>query len=294
MKSKIGQDGFIWWIGSVTNVNDPLKLGRCQVKIFDWYDNDDTDPADYPWAQPLQPITSAAHNQIGLSPTGLVVDSWVVGFFLDGIEGQRPVIMGSVAAVTEQEDLNNQVEPDVHRLARNDTADEQNYTPKLIATKNNARTLNVPIAYTGTWSEPAYAYNAKYPDNHVRSTKSGHIKEYDDTSGSERIHEYHKSGTFYEIDKEGTKVTRIVKDNYVIIAGDDFINVKGDVNLTVDGDVNTYIKGDWNIKVDGKKKETVVGSVTEIYLSQSTTVATIIDVNAGVQVDIDAPRIDLN
>ena len=35
-----------------------------------------------------------------------------------------------------------------------------------------------------------------YPKNHVYETESGHIKEFDDTEGAERIHEYHKSGTF--------------------------------------------------------------------------------------------------
>ena len=103
-------------------------------------------------------------------------------------------------------------------------------------------------------------YDTKYPYNHVFETESGHIKEYDDTPNAERIHEYHKSGTFYEIDTDGNKQTRIVGNNYEVIAGTNFVNVKGDVNLTIDSNCKTYIKGDWDIQVDGNKTELIKGS----------------------------------
>jgi hypothetical protein len=111
--------------------------------------------------------------------------------------------------------------------------------------------------------------NTEYPYNHVLETEGGHIKEYDDTPFAERIYEKHKSGTYYEIDADGNKVTRVVGQNYEIIAGSNFVNVKGDVNLTIDGNAKTYIKGDWNIQVDGNKKEVVKGDVTEEYGSNA-------------------------
>lgn len=107
--------------------------------------------------------------------------------------------------------------------------------------------------------------NPEYPYNHVLETESGHIKEYDDTPYAERIYEKHKSGTFYEIDADGNKVTRIVGQNYEIVAGNQFVNVKGDVNLTIDSNCKTYIKGDWDIQVDGNKTEVVKKNVTETY-----------------------------
>ena len=112
---------------------------------------------------------------------------------------------------------------------------------------------------------PRSTYAAVYPKNHVFETESGHIKEYDDTKGAERIHEYHKSGTFTEIDADGNKVTRVVGDNYEIVAGNNFCNIKGDVNLTIDSNCKTYIKGDWDIQVDGNKNEVVKKNVTETY-----------------------------
>jgi len=122
------------------------------------------------------------------------------------------------------------------------------------------------------WNEPKTSdknkngrprYGSKYPYNHVYESESGHIKEFDDTPGSERIHEYHTSGTFYEIDADGTKHTRVVGNNYEIIAGTNFVNIKGDVNLTIESNCKTYIKGDWNIQVDGNKYETIGGNAHE-------------------------------
>ena len=90
-------------------------------------------------------------------------------------------------------------------------------------------------------------------------TESGHIKEYDDTTDKERIHEYHKKGTFYEIDKDGNKSTRIVGDNYEKVKkkdceDPDFVNINLTANLTIDSNCNTYIKGNLN----GNRKEWIV------------------------------------
>ena len=86
----------------------------------------------------------------------------------------------------------------------------------------------------GAWSEPPSPYAAEYPYNHVYESESGHVKEFDDTKGAERIHERHTSGTGYEIGPVGTKVTKVVKDNYEIISNDDFLHVKGTRRQTVD------------------------------------------------------------
>ena len=120
--------------------------------------------------------------------------------------------------------------------------------------------------------------NPEYPYNHVYETESGHIQEFDDTPFAERIYEKHRSGTFYEIDADGNKVTRVVGQNYEIIAGNEFVNVKGDVNLTIDSNCKTYIKGDWNIQVDGNKTEVVKKNVTETYGTENETHAHTISV----------------
>ena len=152
--------------------------------------------------------------------------------------------------------------------------------PQTVDASHTADAIN-PLYYSGQdeytaekWNEPRTTdktkggttrYAAKYPYNHVFESESGHIKEYDDTPGSERIHEWHRTGTFYEIDADGTKHTRVVGNNYEVIHGTDFVNIKGDVNLTIESNCKTYIKGDWNIQVDGNKYETVKGNVHETY-----------------------------
>ena len=107
--------------------------------------------------------------------------------------------------------------------------------------------------------------NTEYPYNRTYETESGHIIEIDDTPYAERMYQKHKSGTFTEIDADGNKVTRVVGQNYEIVAGNNFCNIKGDVNLTIDSNCKTYIKGDWDIQVDGNKNEVVKGNVTESF-----------------------------
>ena len=119
---------------------------------------------------------------------------------------------------------------------------------------------------TGLYRQAKLRVDPEYPYNHIKETEAGHIKEYDDTPGAERIMEYHRAGTFYEVDADGTKVTRVVGNNYEIIAGTEFVNIKGTCNLTIDQNCNTYIKGNWNIQVDGDKTEVIKGSrMTMVY-----------------------------
>lgn len=89
----------VWWTGVVEDRDDPEKLGRCKVRIFG-YHTDDTSllpTKDLPWAIPIQPITSAATSGVGTTPIGIVTGSWVVGWFLDGEDAQKPIMIGTIA-----------------------------------------------------------------------------------------------------------------------------------------------------------------------------------------------------
>ena len=94
------------------------------------------------------------------------------------------------------------------------------------------------------WSEPVTPYRAVYPYNHVYESEGGHIREMDDTPGKERIHERHASGSGYEIFADGTKVTRVKKDNYSIITEDDYCHIQGDSTKTIDGGLRVFINKD--------------------------------------------------
>ena len=87
------------------------------------------------------------------------------------------------------------------------------------------------------WNQPTSDFNAQYPFNQVYESESGHIKEFDDTPGAERIHEYHRAGTFYEIDHAGNKTDYVKGDRYDISMHDDYVYVKGRVVHTYDDEV---------------------------------------------------------
>jgi len=267
---------FIWWYGVVEDRLDPLELGRVRVRCYGWHtDNKNDIPTeDLPWAQPIQPITSAAISGVGRSPTGLVEGSWVIGFFADGKEAQRPIVMGSIAGiptdpVNSSKGFNDPFgiyplpnslnEPDVNRLARNDP----NKPHPLVESKEAAKVKNVPVAFTSDkWEEPNYAYNADYPRNHVTQTESGHIIEIDDTARGERLHEYHKSGTFYEIDTVGNRTLRIQGNDYQLILGNGNLYVDGNLNITVAGKLNVKCE-EFNIEVNGNINKIIGGSETK-------------------------------
>jgi len=95
-----------------------------------------------------------------------------------------------------------------------------------------------------SFNEPAIPYDATYPYNHVYESEGGHIREMDDTPDHERIHERHSSGTGYEVHPDGTKVTRVKKDNYDLTTGDHFAHIKGNQSTTVDGGVRVFVNAD--------------------------------------------------
>lgn len=93
-------EGFYWFVGICENRYDPLKSGRCQVRIFgDHTSNKEELPTkDLPWAIPMQSITSAAVSGKGTSPLGPVEGTWVVGWYLDGPDKQMPLMIGTIGA----------------------------------------------------------------------------------------------------------------------------------------------------------------------------------------------------
>lgn len=84
------------WIGTVTNVMDPHRSGRVQVRVFGKHDDVVNIPnEDLPWAQVVQPVTSAARGRIGTAPVGMVVGTRVIGQWLDS-DQQYPIVTGTV------------------------------------------------------------------------------------------------------------------------------------------------------------------------------------------------------
>lgn len=95
-----GSQGFYWFLGCVENRHDPMKSGRCQVRIFgDHTSNKELLPTkDLPWAIPMTPINSASISGKGTSPLGPLEGTWVIGWYLDGPDKQLPMMIGTISS----------------------------------------------------------------------------------------------------------------------------------------------------------------------------------------------------
>ena len=366
MPNFMGKDGFVWWQGVVEDRHDPLYLGRCRIRILGWHTDNKSDmPSEsLPWAYPVQPIYSAAQTGVGISPTGPVEGTWVVGFFRDGEEAQEPVFFGTLGGIPEAPSEANKGFNDprldfdeVHPLKKPAKTKELKYSPsselnqipyspkkithykgstklpsatantepehmRIISTKTGvvgpkessmkvvleewetrstyprSDALNQPttprlargvfgqfpldisegiigqkkqwrdaltpsgfstaqvktrassldpskdINYVDKWFEPdpETIYAARYPYNHVHQSESGHIIEIDDTPGAERLHRYHRTGTFEEIDSLGKRITKVVNEDFHIGLSNDYKAVIGNQYENISGKLDVVSK----------------------------------------------------
>jgi hypothetical protein len=300
----------IWFIGVVEDRNDPERIGRLRVRIFGDHTDDRTKipTSDLPWSQVVMPVTSGSIGGIGDSPTGIVQGSWVVGFYLDGSSKQQPLIIGTIPGESGPTNTSKgfsdpsgvnpvRIEgPDTPLVATEDYKEHASYISKVdvrvegiekaVPPKVTSVASDEPDAYytRQSWSSPQVngGKAVQYPHNKVRETESGHVFEIDDTPGNSRISEFHKSGTYYEVQNDGTKTETIVKDNYTVIFGADNIYVKGNVNITHDGDFRHLVKGNYHLEVNGNKTELIRGSrQSKIGLSEALEVTQDLSANVG-------------
>jgi len=99
MKNFLGHDGFIWWIGVVEDIDDPLTLGRCKVRCFGYHPpikENSVPTANLPWALAIHPLNTP--NLYGTPRVG----EWVFGFFLDSEAAQEPAILGYIPGIPKK------------------------------------------------------------------------------------------------------------------------------------------------------------------------------------------------
>lgn len=280
----------------------------------------------------------------------------VFGIFLDGYDSQEGIVLGSIPAIplkssdqkaysdqrasfVEFPKINVKVNYDSGIFQSIEDVDQGTYPryldapdtsasakgdPSAIAALKTASRaagqIGVPIAFSGTWSEPANPYAARYPFNHVQETESGHIFEMDDTRSKERVHLAHRTGTFLEFLPDGSRVDKAANDQYTIVHRDSFEHVERTKVITVDsglkilvnkdegsegydlevkagGPVNITVRGgNVNLRVENGNVESYInGNLNEnITGNVNRTVGGSITVNSGGNQTYVAPIIRLN
>ena len=282
----MGQDGFSWFIGVVEDRKDPKKAGRVRVRCMGYHSAKKVDipTEDLPWASIMMPVTAGGNSGIGTSSHFLIEGTWVVGFFRDPAK-QEPVIMGALPGINSTETTNftlasssavggqskgggfkdpNEKYPTTKYVGKPDT----NLLAQELVSEHASNSVKES---TDSWSTASGSAeqpkstqsSAKYPTNHVYETESGHYVEFDDTAGNERIHLYHKMGTFIEIDSAGNVIIKTVGNVTNIVAGNMDTYVKGNYSISAGGNIDIYAKGNLTEKVDGNVKNTIAGTLTE-------------------------------
>lgn len=267
MMDDINIAGIKIYFGTVekTDFPDPLELGREKVRVFGIHNpsKEVISTNDLPWAVVMQPTTSSALPTSGITPR-LLEGSRVIVIFLDGEYLQVPMIIGTIPFINVGSNIQiNGATAESSNIQNNlgqSTLPINSRSGSTDSIRESVQINNV----AGAFQEPEdLRPNRRYPYNQVRQSEAGHIEEWDNTPGNERILTQHSSGTFTEIRPDGSSVTKVLKDSYEIVAGEKNVYVSGSVNVIVQGNANLTVEGDYNVNVGGDYNLRVQGSMFE-------------------------------
>jgi hypothetical protein len=172
-----------------------------------------------------------------LATIGIVLDSILKLFNPDGTPKDKEEINPPTLSPYPLQDR--LMEPVTSRLSRNENIDQT-----IVGLKKGMLETGEAAGYDSSgvgldttvepaaFEEPETPYDAKYPFNHVYESESGHFIEVDDTPGAERLHWYHRSGTFREIHPDGTQVTKVKKSDYNFVIEDYFLSSAKNINAS--------------------------------------------------------------
>jgi len=104
---------------------------------------------------------------------------------------------------------------------------------------------------------------SEYPYNQVRKSAAGHVTEFDDTPGRERILIKHVRGTGVEFQPDGNILLYSAKNTVRISAGDEKVIIEGDGDVVYHGNLKLRVDGDFDLEVGGNFNVTAHGDHTE-------------------------------
>lgn len=332
--------------GVIENNNDPESLGRCKIRVWGLHTEDITPDElegipteNLPWAEPCLGLIEGSVSGAGCF--SIPLQGSHVFLFFEGGNWESPRFFATVpgqpvdapdptvgfndpAGEYPRSDRLN--EPDWHRLARTETTTQwdkrptypdeydPNYDPEtgtVLDHKWKNLDYEVPMADGEHWDEPEPAHSAEYPKNIVMTTHRGIIVEVDNTTASERIHIYHPSNTYIEIDAVGNvvfrndgsrfEITRNTRNKHILV--DDNETIDADKTSKVGNDETILIGHDREKQVNNNDRETIgKDRVTTVGQNDTKSVGTDWNVSVGGNITIEAEgnvtikgaRIDLN
>lgn len=115
---------------------------------------------------------------------------------------------------------------------------------------------------------------SEYPFNQVNETESGHIVEYDDTPGAERILIKHRKGAGVEVRADGSVIISATNNKVEVTGGNQKVIVEGHGDLIYNGNLNLKVSGDFNVDVGGNYNVNVGGNKVEEIQQNHKTVVT--------------------
>ena len=250
------------YYGVIESRADPKQLGRVKVRVLGIHTEDKVilPTADLPWATVLS--HDGSNSGLGTTPSFFVEGTWVLVDFFDS-DMQEPYVIGGLPGIPKEavdtslgfNDPNGTYPvavnvSDVHENARGSltatspvardnvrktsipSADFDEFTlPTVLGTLtvrgSNATEFSEPLVVEGT-------YKPTYPNNHVFSTEKGHLLEFDDTVGFQRIAITHSAGSYQEYSNDGTYVSHVVSKMFEIVSSDKSSLIEGDSIETID------------------------------------------------------------
>jgi len=271
-----------FWIGVVIQNNDLQNAGRVKVRVLGVHD-ETVQHTDLPWA----PVVDGTYGAATSIPR---LGEWVFGGFMDGSEGQHPLVLGVLPGYHGQMgqqtqggdvDANLSVNPNafgtnVHHAAVIGEGTSR-LTGPLLALADNDNTIK--DSADRTYKEPQLELPDRTLSNRVLSSQDHQNYVVLSNADNGLIQIQHFMGTVIQIDKEGTlyikstnmrsdstygghidyvkgsRVTTVENGDYMLrvegpSGGNAKIFVTGDIDIDCEN-MNITTRGDMNLNVKG-------------------------------------------
>lgn len=246
--------------GVVENNIHPDKNGQVKVRIFGIHtvnnENSNEDfnfikTSDLPWAEVIGSNEFGLVSGIGF--TSIPKQGTLVWVILDHDDPNHPIVLGTCnGKATEVSDYSkggfcdpSGTYPLSTRLNEYDTNEISRGQIKNTVIKTKNDNLDSSDAY----SEVAQGVST-YPMNHVFESQTGHMMEFDDSPGNERVQIIDKQGNYSEM-KLNEYIDKAVANKINLVMGNLLEHIVGNTHIESDGNVLWNIGGNLTIDVTG-------------------------------------------